>query len=404
MCSFLLNEKLFDEVEVDEVNDNADKGFYDSYDYVLCVMFSMQNKRDFDIKFDCVYDALDEDKNILKLQYATDRIFGSTIGIDDYSCAIISPYSQASCIASERYLDEAISNNGYAVLDDEMDKNRMFYSHNALMNVGFNGYFEDVKDAYKFFMSINTIYSELFEGLNIMFKIIKAERNNPHAIWTKSMFLDRYNEDLYNYIRLLLPENEQIFPQMMRIFTKNDYSLVISIMNRCAFWSFEEPLSLLQYKGTRVYFGYHQFDESVLDSIMMCNSVGCAEFDVRKFMAYETIDNALTIRKRLMRIIRTYRHPIYFTFFYNVPVRDSLAIGYLFPNTLFDDGEEVLFIAATSVSDVASPEDIAILAKPYSNGASDDELKRFVRYLLQSVKFKDSLFEEEVYEKMKELE
>ena len=201
MCSFLLNEKLFDEVEVDEVNDNADKGFYDSYDYVLCVMFSMQNKRDFDIKFDCVYDALDEDKNILKLQYATDRIFGSTIGIDDYSCAIISPYSQASCIASERYLDEAISNNGYAVLDDEMDKNRMFYSHNALMNVGFNGDFEDVKDAYKFFMSINTIYSELFEGLNIMFKIIKAERNNPHAIWTKSMFLDRYNEDLYNYIQ-----------------------------------------------------------------------------------------------------------------------------------------------------------------------------------------------------------
>lgn len=410
MHTGILNENLFGEVEVEDVSDsdNGYKSFYDSYDYVFCISLHWKNKNgDRTYKgnvYESSFDILDTSTGRKILNNATERIFGSTMAIDDYSCAIISPMPFEECVPPEEYLDNAL-NGKPNELDKDLNWSRMNWRFDSMLNVGFNSNFMNPREVYRFLQKFG-LYTGLFGG-NLeakKFKIVKVDHDTHRTKFTKFIDLDRYNVVLYDTIRMLIPDNEQIFPSLLKIFAENNggkFPVIESIMNRCSFWCLSRPLDMLQFTQLRKPFGYHSFGKDVLESIMMNANVSCAEQEVRNFMSQEEISDKNAIRERLGKVIRTYRQPVFFSFVFDVSLEDSIAVAYLIPNTLMDDGCEVFYIVAVELSCDARVDEVARFVKPFMLSENNDEIKRnFVDFVISSIYAKEPGFRGELYRKL----
>ena len=406
----ILNENLFGDVEVEDVSDsdNSYKSFYDSYDYVFCASLHWKNMNgDRTYKgniYESSFDILDSSSGCKILNNATERIFGSTMAIDDYSCAIISPMPIEECVPSEEYLDNAL-NGKPNELDEDLNWARMNWRFDSMLNVGFNSNFMNPREVYRFLQKFG-LYTGLFGG-NLeakKFKIIKVDHDTHQTKFTKFIDLDRYNVVLYDTIRMLIPENEQIFPSLLKIFAENNggkFPVIESIMNKCPFWCLSRPLDMLQHTQSRKPFGYHSFSKDVLESIMMNSNVACAELEVRYLKAQEEISDKNEIRECLGKVIRTYRQPVFFSFVFDVSLEDSIAVAYLFPNTLMDDGCEVFYIVAVELSCNASIDEVARFVKPFMLSENNDKIKRnFGDFVISSIHTKEPRFGEELYRKL----
>ena len=409
-CYSILNENLFGEVEVEDVSDsdNGYKSFYDSYDYVFCILLHWKNKngnRTFNGNiYESLFDILDTSTGRKILNNATERIFGSTMAIDDYSCAIISPMLIEECVPSEEYLDNAL-NGKPNELDKDLNWARMNWRFESMMNVGFNSNFMNPREVYRFLQKFG-LYTGLFGGNleAIKFKIIKVDHDTHRTKFTKFIELDRYNVVLYDTIRMLIPENEQIFPSLLKIFAENNggkFPVIESFMNMCPFWCLSRPLDMLQHKQSRKPFGYHSLTKDVLESIVMNDKVACTELDVRYLKSQEEISDKNAIRERLGKVIRTYRQPVFFSFVFDVSLEDSIAVAYLIPNTLMDDGCEVFYIVAVELSCDARVDEVARFVKPFMLSENNDEIKRnFVDFVISSIYAKEPGFRGELYRKL----
>ena len=113
------------------------------------------------------------------------------------------------------------------------------------------------------------------------------------------------------------------------------------------------------------------------------------------------ISDKNAIRECLGKVIRTYRNPVFFSFVFDVSLEDSIAVAYLFPNTLMDDGCEVFYIVAVELRCNASVDEVARFVKPFMLSENNDEIKRnFVDFVISSIYAKEPGFRGELYRKL----